>query len=94
MKYLRVGSSCTFGKPESDIVCTQSITWKLAIAFFALVGPGNITPIFMGAVTAFSKIGHSLVNLSLPSQPNSRSIGAMTWELRTAGAAGVYVRGD
>ena len=23
MKHLRVGSSCTFGKPESDIACTQ-----------------------------------------------------------------------
>ena len=28
----------------------------------------------MAAIMTFSKIGHSLVNLSLPSQPNSRLI--------------------
>ena len=36
--------------------------------------PANVTPISMGAIMAFSKIGHSLVNLSLSSPPNLRSI--------------------
>ena len=38
------------------------------------MGPGNITPIFVCAIMTFSKIGHSLVNLSLSSPPNLRSI--------------------
>ena len=36
--------------------------------------PGNITPIFVYAIMAFSKIGHSLVNLSLSSHPTLRPI--------------------
>ena len=52
----------------------KNIKWKLVIVLFILVRPGSVTPIFMSTIMAFSKIGHSLVNLSLLSQPNSRLI--------------------
>lgn len=67
-------SSASLASQNPILFAFKNMKRKLAIALSTLVRPDSVTPIFMSTITAFSKIGHSLVNLSLPSQPNLRLI--------------------
>ena len=48
MKHLRVGSSCTFGKPESDIACTQKYNVEAGNSILRIGGAREYNANFHG----------------------------------------------